>query len=303
MIDAAHAAFAQQNNVIGSLNLLWAMHEVAPQAHLVKLGTMGEYGTPNLDIPEGFFEVEYRGRRDVLPFPRQAGSFYHWSKVHDSNNTMFACKIWGLRATDVMQGVVYGTHVGYDPDVAALRTSQAITTRLDFDPCFGTVINRFVCQASIGHPLTIYGSGGQQRGFLPLHDSIICLTLAIEQPAQQGEYRVINQFDQTYSIEELASIVGEQATQMGLTVGIEYYENPRIEQHVHYYQPDRQRLLDLGYQPRGDVRSEIRQMIAQVLPHRGRIEAYKHILLPAIRWDTQHRQSTMIDHDDADRSN
>ena len=181
MIDQQHATFTQQNNVIGSLNLLWAIRETCPEAHLVKLGTMGEYGTPNVDIPEGFFEVEFRGRKDYMPFPRQANSFYHLTKVHDTNNTMFACKTWGLRSTDIMQGVVFGTRIdemGEDP---------RLRSRLDFDQCFGTAINRFACQAVIGHPLTVYGSGGQTRGFLPLRDSMQCLTIAIENPPKPGE--------------------------------------------------------------------------------------------------------------------
>lgn len=294
MIDQRHASFTQQNNVIGSLNLLWALHEVAPEAHLLKLGTMGEYGTPNVDIPEGFFEIEYRGRRDVLPFPRQAGSFYHWSKVHDSNNTMFACKIWGLRATDVMQGVVYGTNVGKPSNDGALKTSQAMTTRLDFDTCFGTVINRFVCQAVIGHPLTIYGTGEQQRGFLPLQDSMECLTLALESPPAAGEYRVFNQFDRTYSVRELADTVVEIAHDFDLHANVELYENPRIEQQTHHYQPDRRQLLDLGYQPTGNVRAEVGRLFEAVLRYRSHIEAYRSLLVPAIRWDSQHRQSQMM---------
>jgi UDP-sulfoquinovose synthase len=291
MIDVAHASFTQQNNVIGSLNLLWALHEVAPTTHLVKLGTMGEYGTPNLDIPEGFFEVEFRGRNDRLPFPRQAGSFYHWSKVHDSNNAMYACKIWGLAATDVMQGVVYGTRAD---EVAHDALEPGMATRFDFDPCFGTVINRFVCQAVIGHPLTVYGTGGQRRGFLPLRDSIECLTLTIENPASAGEYRVFNQFEQTYSVGQLAEIVSEEALDLGLAVSIQRYDNPRVELQEHYYQPDRQHLLDLGYWPRGEIRSEVRQMFMDVMPYKSVIETRANLLIPDIRWDTQHRRSKQI---------
>lgn len=293
MIDAAHASYTQQNNVIGSLNLLWALHEVAPTAHLVKLGTMGEYGTPNLDIPEGFFEIEFRGRKDRLPFPRQAGSFYHWSKVHDSNNTMYACKIWGLAATDVMQGVVYGTRASEPSDASAVL-DLGLATRFDFDPCFGTVINRFVCQAVIGHPLTVYGTGGQRRGFLPLQDSIECLSLALEHPASAGEYRVFNQFEQTYSVAELAEIVLEEAQHLGLAVSVQRYDNPRIEMQEHYYQPDRQHLLDLGYQPRGEIHSEVRQMLTDVMPYRSIVETCADLLIPDIRWDTQHRRSKQI---------
>ena len=280
MIDAAHAAFTQHNNVIGSLNLLWAMKEAAPSAHLLKLGTMGEYGTPNLDIPEGFFEVEYRGRRDTLPFPRQANSFYHWSKVHDSHHIQFACRIWGLRATDVMQGVVFGTRIDAMPP-----GEPRLATRLDFDQCFGTVINRFCCQAIIGHPLTVFGTGGMKRGFLPLRDSIQCLTLACENPPIAGEYRVFNQFEQVYSIAELAGLVQEVGQSIGLTVEIQPIENPRAEPGDHYYNPDRQHLLDLGYVPTPDIRGEIRQMLEDLRPHADRIRHYSAALIPDIRWD------------------
>lgn len=289
MIDQAHAAFTQQNNVIGSLNLLWAIKTVCPQAHLVKLGTMGEYGTPDVDIPEGFFEIEFRGRRDYLPFPRQASSFYHWSKVHDSNNMMFACQTWGLRATDIMQGVVFGS------SIPAMRVSPALSTRLDFDQCFGTVINRFCCQAIIGHPLTVYGVGQQKRGFLPLCDSIQCLSLIIDNPPEQGEYRVINQFDQCYNVEELALIVQQVGSHTGLKVSIEHIDNPRHEKERHYYNPDRERLAALGYTPAGDIHAEIENILCELLPHRKRILARQDALVPDIRWDGSRVRSDVID--------
>ena len=166
MLDVDHSTFVQVNNIVGTLNILYAMRQECSNAHLVKLGTMGEYGTPNIDIPEGFFEITYRGRQDTLPFPRQAGSWYHWSKVHDSGNVMFACRIWGLRSTDIMQGVVFGTRIDEMGD------DERLMTRLDFDESFGTTINRFCCQAVIDHPLTVFGAGGQTRGFLPLRDSM-----------------------------------------------------------------------------------------------------------------------------------
>jgi len=289
MIDQKHAVFTQQNNVIGSLNLLWAIKEACPNAHLVKLGTMGEYGTPNVPIPEGFFEVEYRGRKDTLPFPRQAGSFYHWSKVHDSGNTMFACRIWGLRSTDIMQGVVFGTQI----DV--MDGDPRLFSRLDFDQCFGTAINRFVCQAVIGHPLTLYGLGGQTRGFLPMRDSIQCMTLVIENPPEAGEYRVFNQFEETYSIEELAGKVQEAGVDVGLDIEIHHYDNPRKEMEKHFFQADRQHLLDLGYQPTHDVVAEVRIMLRDLLPHRDRILEKADSLVPDIRWDGSRRRSAIID--------
>lgn len=289
MIDQTHAAFTQHNNVIGSLNLLWAIKEVCPNAHLVKLGTMGEYGTPNIDIPEGFFEVEFRGRKDYLPFPRQAGSFYHWSKVHDSNNVMFACRIWGLRATDIMQGVVFGTRID------EMKNDPRLLSRLDFDQCFGTAINRFCCQAVIGHPLTLYGAGGQTRGFLPLRDSMQCLTIVLENPPASGEYRVFNQFEECYLVEELANIVSEVANTIGLHVKISHYHNPRKELESHYFMPDRNHLINLGYKPSHDVRAEIKIMLGDLMEHQNRILAKKECLIPDIWWDGRHQRTQVID--------
>jgi len=289
MMDQEHAAFTQQNNVIGSLNMLWAMREVCPQAHLVKLGTMGEYGTPNVDIPEGFFEIEFRGRKDKVPFPRQPGSFYHLTKVHDTHNTIFACRIWGLSATDIMQGVVFGTQID------AMGADPRLRSRLDFDQCFGTAINRFCCQAVIGHPLTLYGSGTQKRGFLPLRDSMQCLTIAIENPPEPGEYRVFNQFEECYTVEELAYKVREAASGVGLDVEIEHFDNPRAEKEEHYYNPDRQHLIDLGYKPTHDVVAEMQIMLKDLLEHKERILAKREILVPDIRWDGTRRRSHLLD--------
>lgn len=288
MIDQAHCVWTQQNNVINNLNLLWAIKEVVPAAHLVKIGTMGEYGTPNVAIPEGFFEVEFRGRTDRLPFPRQAGSWYHQSKVHDSHNTHFASKIWDMRATDIMQGVVFGTQIAEMGDDPRLRS------RLDFDQCFGTAVNRFCCQAVIGHPLTLFGLGRQKRGFLPLADSMQCLRLTIENPPENGEYRVFNQFENAYSIAELARMVQEVAATIGLDVEIRRYDNPRTEMEDHFYQPDRQHLLDLGYQPTHEIKSVMKQIMLDLINHRDRIEAHKNVLIPDIRWDASRKRSELI---------
>lgn len=288
MIDQAHSIYTHTNNVNGSLNVLWAMREVCPEAHLVKLGTMGEYGTPNVDIPEGFFEIEYRGRKDRLPFPRQPGSFYHLTKVHDTNNTMFACRIWGLSATDIMQGVVFGTQID------TMGANPVLRSRLDFDQCFGTAINRFACQAVIGHPLTVYGVGHQKRGFLPMRDSMQCLTIAIENPPKAGEYRVFNQFEECYTVDELAEKVREAGSAVGLDVDIEHFDNPRTEKEEHYYNPDRQHLIDLGYKPTHDVVAEVKIMLQDLVPQRDRIMAKREIVVPDIRWDGTRRRSGVI---------
>lgn len=288
MIDRDHSVWTQVNNITTNMNILWAIKDVLPEAHLVKLGTMGEYGQPNIDIAEGFFEVEYRGRKDTLPFPRQAGSWYHQSKVHDSNNTHFASKIWGLRATDIMQGVVFGTHL------SEMGTDPALRTRLDFDQCFGTAINRFCAQAVIDHPLTLFGSGGMKRAFLPLRDAMRCLTLAIENPPQAGEYRVFNQFAESYQIAELAELVQRVGGELGLQIRIAHYDNPRQELEQHYYNPDRQHLPQLGYEPSTHVEAEIRVMIQDLMPYRDRIMGKRDVLIPDIRWDGDRAQSHII---------
>lgn len=279
MIDLDHAVFVQTNNLITTFNLLFAIRDLRPGAHLVKLGTMGEYGTPNVDIPEGFFEIDFRGRRDRMPFPRNAGSWYHWSKVHGSNNIMFACRLWKLRATDIMQGVVFGTRFD-DAD-----RDERLATRLDFDQAFGTSVNRFCCQAVIGHPLTPFGKGHQRRGFLPLRDSMQCLRLAIDHPPAEGDYRVLNQFAHVYDVTDLAQKVSRVAAGMGLRVEVQHLENPRVELEEHYYNPDHQGLFDLGYRPATDVDSEIAVMLGDLLPHRDRILAKKDVLIPDVRWD------------------
>jgi UDP-sulfoquinovose synthase len=288
MIDIGHAVFTQTNNLVSTLNILFAMRDICSGAHLVKMGTLGEYGTPKLDIPEGFFEVEYRGRKDTLPFPRQAGSWYHWSKVHDSNNVMFACRTWGLASTDVMQGVVFGTRIG------EIDTDERVVTRFDIDQCFGTVVNRFCAQAVIGHPLTPFGKGHQRRGFIPLRDSIQCMTITIENPAQPGQYRVFNQFEGVYDVEQLALKVQHVARELGVNVPIRKMENPRIEKEEHEYHPDHQGLIDLGYVPTLDMETELRIMMLDLDKWRDRIESLKRVFIPDIRWDGSRKESRFI---------
>ena len=279
MIDVEHATFVQTNNLTTTFNLIYAIQEVAPEAHLVKLGTMGEYGTPDVDIPEGFFEIEYHGRAARMPFPRQATSWYHWSKVHGSNNIMFACDLWGLRATDIMQGVVYG--IDCDNNDAYMPS-----TRFDFDQCFGTVINRFSTQALIGHPLTVLGLGKHKRAFIPLEDSMRCLTLCIENPPSHGEYRVFNQFAEVYTIAELARIVKKIAEdELSMEVKIGYHANPRHELEEHYYQPESEGLRRLGYQPNHNIEGTIARTLKRLQPYRSRIEDKKENIIPTIQWN------------------
>jgi UDP-sulfoquinovose synthase len=288
MIDIEHAVYTQTNNVMGTLVTLFAMREAVPDCHLVKLGTMGEYGTPNVDIPEGFFEIEYRGRKDRLMFPRQAGSWYHQSKVHDTNNVEMACRLWGLRSTDIMQGVVYGTQID------AFGGDERLLTRYDFDQCFGTAINRFCAQAVVGLPMTPFGKGTQKRGFLALRDSMQCLTLAVENPPTEGEYRVFNQFEEVYNVTELAENVQNVAREFGLDAEIRCIENPRKETEVHHYNPDHQHLLDLGYQPTHDMLAELRLVFQDLQRYADRLESHREAITPDIRWDGTKRKSVYL---------
>jgi UDP-sulfoquinovose synthase len=276
MIDREHAVSTQVNNVVGTMNLLFALRELAPDCHLVKLGTMGEYGTPNIDIEEGYIEIEHNGRKDLLPFPKQPGSFYHLSKVHDSHNIMFACRIWGIRATDLNQGVVYGTAT----DETAL--DRRLLNRFDYDEVFGTVLNRFCVQAAVGHPLTVYGKGGQTRGYLDIRDTVRCIEIACLNPAKPGEFRVFNQFTEQFRVLELARMVKEAARKMGLKVEIDHLPGPRVELEEHYYNAKHSKLVDLGLVPHNLSESLLDSLLNVAVEHRDRIDA--SLFLPRINW-------------------
>lgn len=277
MIDYRHAVFTQHNNVTGTLNLLFAMKKHSPACHLVKLGTMGEYGTPNIDIEEGFIEIEHKGRKDLLPFPCQPGSFYHLSKVHDSNNIRFACRIWKLACTDLNQGVVYGV------ETDETRLDERFNTSFHYDEVFGTALNRFCTQAVAGIPLTIYGKGGQKRGFLNINDTLRCVELAVLNPAKPGEFRVFNQFTETFTVTELAELVAQQSGKLGLKVEIQQTTNPRVESEEHYYNPVHAKLLSLGLKPRLLSDVLIQTMITKIIDSRDRIR--REVILPKTRWD------------------
>jgi UDP-sulfoquinovose synthase len=279
MIDHNRAVFTQLNNVAGTLNLLWAMKRVVPNCHLVKLGTMGEYGTPDIDIEEGFLEIQHKGRRDVLPYPKQPGSFYHLSKVHDSHNIMFACRVWKLASTDLNQGVVYGI------ETDETRLDERLATSFHYDDIFGTALNRFCAQAVASIPLTVYGKGGQKRGFLNIRDTLRCVELALLNPAKLGEYRVFNQFTETFTVLELAEVVAGQAKRLGISVSIDHIHNPRIEKEAHYYNAVHTKLLDLGLQPRFLSDELIESMLEQISRHKERIKT--ELILPRVNWDSK----------------
>ncbi|MFN5955431.1 MAG: NAD-dependent epimerase/dehydratase family protein [Dolichospermum sp.] len=276
MIDREHAVLTQVNNVVGTLNLLYIMREDFPDCHLVKLGTMGEYGTPNIDIEEGYITIEHNGRKDTLPYPKQPGSMYHLSKVHDSHNIHFACRIWGLRATDLNQGIVYGVltdETGMD---------ELLINRLDYDGVFGTALNRFCIQATVGHPLTVYGKGGQTRGFLDIRDTVRCIELAIANPAEPGEFRVFNQFTELFSVGDLAMMVKKAGNAMGLNVDINHIDNPRVEKEEHYFNAKNTKLLDLGLQPHLLSDSLLDSLLNFAVKYQNRVD-HKQIL-PKVSW-------------------
>jgi UDP-sulfoquinovose synthase len=270
------AVYTQTNNVVGTLNLLFAMRRYCPNTHLIKLGTMGEYGTPNIDIEEGYITVTHNGRTDTLPFPKQPGSFYHLSKVHDSHNITFACRIWKLAATDLNQGVVYGiTTKETDLD-------QDLRTSFHYDHVFGTVLNRFLVQAVVGVPLTVYGTGGQTRGFLDLRDTIQCVELAARNPAKPGEFRVFNQFTEQFSVMDLAKKTVEAGRRAGLNVTIDHLPNPRIEMESHYYNAKHSKLADLGLKPHLLTNEMLDHMLSTVRTHAGRVN--QESFRPTIPW-------------------
>jgi UDP-sulfoquinovose synthase len=277
MASRQKAVETQHANVIGNLNLLFAIRDHVPDCHLVKLGTMGEYGQPDIDIEEGYIEIEHKGRKDTLPFPKLPASLYHCSKVHDSTNIHFACRVWGLRATDLNQGVVYGI------DTAETEGDERLITRFDYDEIFGTVLNRFCLQAVIGHPLTVYGAGHQTRGFLNIRDTIACVELAVANPAERGDFRVFNQFTEQFSVLELAGLVKHAGEHLGYAVEIQHYENPRVEKEEHYYNAIHTKLLDLGLEPTLLGEELVESMIHIIERHKG--NAIEGSIDPHTRWN------------------
>lgn len=276
MIDREHAVFTQTNNVVGTLNLIYAVKELAPDCHIIKLGTMGEYGQPNIDIEEGYIKIQHKGREDVLPYPKQPGSMYHLSKVHDSHNLQFACKIWGMRVTDLNQGIVYGLHTD------ETKMDPLLVNRLDYDAVFGTALNRFLIQAAIGHDLTVYGNGSQIRAFLNIMDTVRCIEIAAENPADQGEFRVFNQFTEEFSVQELAEKVQKVAIQESLNVNIAHLENPRVEKENHYYHAVNTKLVDLGLEPHLLTDEVLNGILSSVIQHKNRV--IESNVLPKVKW-------------------
>lgn len=276
MRDRASAFETQYNNVLGNLNVLFAIQQYNPDCHLIKLGTMGEYGTPNIDIEEGYIEIEHKGRKDLMPFPKTPGSFYHLTKVHDSNNIMFATRIWGLKSTDLNQGVVYGI------ETDETKLHPGLATSFHYDEIFGTALNRFCVQSVAGHPITLYGKGKQTRGYLNILDTLQCVELAALNPPDAGKMRVFNQFTEVFSVTDLAELVVKSGKQLGLDVNIEHFENPRVEMEEHYYNPVHTGLPSLGLKPHNLSDTLVDSMIKIIKSNKERIR--KELILMGVKW-------------------
>ncbi|KAA9298561.1 MULTISPECIES: NAD-dependent epimerase/dehydratase family protein [Aerococcus] len=276
MIDRDHARYTQANNVLGNLNVLFAIHDYAPDCHLIKLGTMGEYGTPNIDIEEGWLEVEHKGRTDRMLYPKKPGSFYHLTKVHDSHNIEFACRSWGIRATDLNQGVVYGVNT------QETAMDPVLYNRFDYDGIFGTVFNRFVVQTANGLPMSVYGKGGQTRGFINIEDTVRCIEIAALNPAERGEFRVFNQMTEQFSVMDMAHKVEKVAQEMGLNPVINHVDNPRVEEEEHYFNAVMTELKDLGLDPHYLTDEVTKNLLELAMENKDR--AHQEVIMNSPSW-------------------
>lgn len=269
MLRREAATLTINNNLGVTANVIFAVREFCPDAHIVKLGTMGEYGTPNIDIEEGWLNIEHNGRQDRFLYPRQAGSLYHTTKIMDTDLLWYYVRMWDLRVTDLMQGPVYGIFTDeYEQD-------ENLLTFFSYDELFGTVLNRFIVQAASGYPLTVYGKGGQTRGYLNIKDTLNCVCLSLENPAKKGELRIFNQFTETFSVNELASKVQGVGKQLGISVAVRNIDNPRKEQEEHYYNPKQTGLLELGLKPNILTEEGLAKMMEHILKHKHNINEHK----------------------------
>ncbi len=277
MLNRRAATVTLKNNLIVTSNVIFAVREFCPEAHIVKIGTMGEYGTPNIDIEEGWLGVEHKGRRHTFLYPRQASSLYHTTKIMDTDLLWFYVRMWGIRVTDLMQGPVYGLCTDETAD------DERLFPFFNYDEIFGTVLNRFVVQAVAGYPLTVYGKGGQTRGYLNIKDTVNCVGLSLENPVKKGELRILNQFTETFTVNELAERVQQVGNNLGLNVEIRSVENPRKEAEEHYYNPAHTGLLELGLEPNYLADEVLEQMLKMVERYRGRIN--EKAIFRNIKWD------------------
>lgn len=276
LLSYKHANFTLANNLLITNNLMFAVKDFCRETHIVHIGTMGEYGTPNIDIEEGWLEIEHKGRKDTFLYPRQASSIYHTSKIMDTDLMWFGIRTWGLRMTDLMQGPVYGIETEESESDPRLRTF------FNYDEVFGTVVNRFIAQAIVGYPLTVYGKGGQTRGYLNIRDTMQCVYLSAVNPAKPGELRVYNQIMETFTVNELAEKTARVGKALGYDVEVKSVENPRKEAEEHYYNPAYQGLIELGVTPHYLTDEVMESMFQIVGQHRNDIR--KDIIFKGLKW-------------------
>jgi len=276
MLNRQAATLTIRNNLLVTSNVIFAVHQFVPEAHIIKLGTMGEYGTPNIDIEEGWIEITHKKRKERFLFPRQAGSLYHTTKIMDTDLLWFYVRVWDLKVTDLMQGPVYGLKTDENEGFPDLYPFY------NYDELFGTVLNRFIVQAVVGYPLTVYGKGNQTRGYLDIRDTLQCVRLSIENPSKAGELKVFNQFVETFSVNDLAVKIQQVGDQKGLNVKISSVQNPRIETEDHYYNPIHTGLLDLGLQPHYLTDEAISDMLDTVLQYKDNIK--KNVIFKGVKW-------------------
>ena len=284
LLDYRYANITLTNNLLTTNNLVFAARDFSRQTHIVKLGTMGEYGTPNIDIEEGWLEIEHKGRKDRFLFPRQASSLYHTTKIMDTDLLWFGVRMWGLRVTDLMQGPVYGikTDVRCQMSDVSDKKTEALRTIFNYDEIFGTIVNRFIVQAVVGYPLTVYGKGGQTRGYLNINDTLQCVEKSAASPAKKGEFRIFNQIMETFSANELAEKVKKVGDARGHNVKIDHLQNPRKELEEHYYNPTYQGLIDIGVEPHYLTDEVLNGMFEIVEEYRENIR--KDVIFKGIKW-------------------
>jgi len=276
LMDYKHADITITNNLRVTNNLVFAVRDYARDTHIIKLGTMGEYGTPNIDIEEGWLEIEHKGRKGKFLFPRQAGSLYHTTKVMDTDLMWFAVRMWDLKVTDLMQGPVYGN----ETEESAI--DDRLKTIFNYDEVFGTVVNRFVVQAIAGYPLTVYGQGGQTRGYLNIKDTLQCVDKSTETPAKVGELRIFNQIMETFSVSELAELTQRVGNKLGHNVEVKSIENPRKEAEEHYYNPTYQGLTNIGVEPHYLTEEVMEQMLHVADRYKDNIR--NDVIFRGVKW-------------------
>jgi UDP-sulfoquinovose synthase len=270
------ANFTLNNNLLVTNNLMFAVKDLSKDTHIIKLGTMGEYGTPNIDIEEGWIDIKHKGREDRFLYPRQAGSMYHTSKIMDTDLMWFGCRMWNLRVTDLMQGPVYGM------ETEESKIDDRLRTIFNYDELFGTIINRFITQAVIGYPLTVYGKGGQTRGYLNIKDTLQCVHMAEQNPAASGNLNIYNQIMETFTVNQLAELTKVVGQELGYDVLIKNIKNPRIELEEHYYNPSYQGLVELGVEPHYLTKGSMKEIFNTVISYKKNIK--ENVIFRGVKW-------------------